>query len=169
MRLKKKENLSVFFVLFFFLFPSLRLWPAASGEIPLCSLLASGCRAVKGCRDCVGSRAPQLAFSHLSACLSAEMTDGRELRADGGPQRAPPPRVSLCVTHKRSRRRRKNAPKPRMIANHLERRWFFCQSIFFLSGANFTLQMFLHNPAIPPEWQKSILHFFCLFCPLPSV
>lgn len=27
---------------------------------------------------------PQLAFFHLSTCQSAEMTDGHELRADGG-------------------------------------------------------------------------------------
>lgn len=45
----------------------------------------------------------------------------------------------------------------------------FSVKVFFLSGANFTLQMFLHDPAIPPEWQKSILHFFCLLCPLPNV
>lgn len=48
------------------------------------------------------------------------------------------PRLSPCVTHKR-RRRRKNAPKQRMIANHLERRWFFCQSFFsFWSKFHFT-------------------------------
>lgn len=83
----KKRKISVCF----FLSP-----PLAAGIRRDSTLLppASGCRAVKGCRDCVGSRALQLAFSHLSACLSAEMTDGRELRADGGPQRAP---MSVCV------------------------------------------------------------------------
>lgn len=81
--------------------------------------------AVKGCRDCVGSRAPQLAFFHLSACLSAEMTDGGELRANGGPQKA------LCpsVTHKK-RQRYKSAPKQRlalkrMFANYSDRWVFF--------------------------------------------
>lgn len=92
----KKRKISVcFFFSFFFLSP-----PLAAGIRRDSTLLppASGCRAVKGCRDCVGSRAPQLAFSHLSACLSAEMTDGRELRADGDPQRAP---VSVCDAQKK--------------------------------------------------------------------
>lgn len=83
----KNRKISVFFCVS----PSGRCHPEDSTRLhPV-----SGGLAVKGCEDCVGSQAPQLAFSHLSACLSAQMMDGCELRANGGPQKA------LCqpVTH----------------------------------------------------------------------
>lgn len=81
----KMKNLSVFFS-FFFLASPLRVGSplARTAAIHRDSTLLSP---VKGCRDCVGSRVLQLAFFHLSAGRPAEMTDGRELRADGGPQR----------------------------------------------------------------------------------
>lgn len=81
----KNEKSQCFFS-FFFLASPLRVGSplARTAAIHRDSTLLSP---VKGCRDCVGSRAPQLAFFHLSAGRPAEMTDGRELRADGGPQR----------------------------------------------------------------------------------
>lgn len=136
----KKRKISVVFSFFLPLSASGRRLPERFRAAPP----VSGCRAVKGCRDCVGSRAPQLAFSRLSACLSAEMTDGRGLRADGGPQRAP----SQSVTDKR-RRRRKNAPLQKRVQQRM-----IAVLFAFWSKFHFT------KPANPSE-SPSFTSFAC--------
>lgn len=113
----------------------------------------SGGLAVQGCRDCVGSPAPQLAFFHLSACLSAQMTDGCELRASGGPQKA----SCQSVTHNRRRRCKSCGNRGWLLIT-----W---RGGFLFTSGFFSVCIVLFFPlkqiscSIPPVWQKFLLSF----------